>query len=456
MTESGRPAVFLLCSVLALALAACGGGGGSSSTPSHPTAPPATPTPTPVPSVVVSTRPLANGDTFSYSGQTSQTFVYEGASPSPAASSIANVTQSVAVSAPASFNGVSNLADFTTQETDTTPLQTTTITTNTYYAEVASGSGTNLVDYGYNSSDNFGETLLIQYGASGAAAPRIVDELPEVPGASWGNNAAESLNETSPGNQSAVRSVNADGSYTDTTTFPSGSQYTPPPAPVTATIVENSDGSGSYSFPFLGPPNTVVAFGSPQPGPSPMIPITITQPGFTPQSGTVPVWFTLPLALSTETDTNMGAQNIPSSCGVPATIGQTANAVVQQVHTTDTILGTTETLLQTVYVVPDFGAACVVLNDQLLSYYDYSGQSLFLINFSNTPLETTTVSTTLGLTAAAVSPSARSRTLQAQATGFRIANARANFIATVERIKLARERTLLTHLHRALSERLHR
>jgi hypothetical protein len=458
MTESGRPAIFLFCSVLAVTLASCGGGGGSGSTPSHPTPTPtggpATPTPTPVPSVAVSTRPLANGDSFTYAGQTQQSFVYEGASPSPAASSIASVTQTVAVTAPAAFNSVSGLSNFVTQETDTTPLQTTTITTDTYYAEVASGASTNLVDYGYSSSDNFGESLVVQYGSSGGAVPRIIDELPEVPGASWGNNAAESLNETSPGNQTSVRTVNADGSYTDTTTYPSGSPFTPAPAPVTATIVENSNGSGSYSFPLGGPPNTVVTLGSPQPAPASVIPITIAQPGFAPITGTVPVWFPVPLVLHTETDTNDGAQNIPAGCNVPSSLGQTANAIVQTATTTDTILGTIETLLQTEYVVPTNGVACVVLDDVLTSYYDYSGQSVDIINFSNTPLETTTVATTLGLTEASVS--SRLRAAQVRAAGFRIASARANFVATVERIKLEHERRLLTHLHRAISERQHR
>ena len=402
----------------------------------------------------MSSRPLANGDSFTYAGQTQQSFVYEGASPSPAASSLASVTQTVAVTAPAAFNGVSGLSDFLTQETDTTPLQTTTITTNAYYAAVAAGGSTNLVDYGYSSSDNFGETLLVQYGTTGGAAPRIIDELPEVPGASWSNTAAESLNETSPGNQTSVRSVNADGSYTDTTTYASGSPYPPPPAPVTATIVENSDGSGSYSFPLGGLSNTVVTLGSPEPAPASVIPLTIAQPGLPVISGTVAVWFPTPLVLHSETDTNNGAQNIPAACNVPAAIGQTANAIVQTVTTTDTILGTIETLLQTDYVVPTSGVACVVLSDVLVSYYDYSGQNVNVIDFGNTPLETTTVATTLGLTEASVS--SRLRATQIRAAGFRIANARANFVATVERLKLAHERRLLTHLHRAISERQHR
>lgn len=459
MTEFRPPAIFALCAVLAIGLASCGGGGGSNPTP-HPTPTAtglATPTPSPVPSPVsVPNRPLNNGDSFAYAGTTTQSFVYEGASPSPAASSVAGVTQSVAVSAPASFNGVSALYDFHTNETDTTPLQTTTIATDTYYASVASGASSNLVDYGYSSTDNFGETLLVQYGASGAAVPVVIDELPEVPGATWSNTAAESLNETSPGNQSSVRSVNPNGSYTATTTYASGSLFTPPPAPVTATIVENSDGSGSYSLPLLGPPNSTITVGTPGPAPSPMIPIALTVPGSPTTTIEVPVWYGSPLVLYQETDTNTGAQNFPAACNVPAAYGLTGNGVVQTIRSVDAILGTIETLQQTIYVIPTYGAACVVLSDQLLSFYDYSGQGPALIVVSGTPLETATVSTTLGLTSATVSTAARTRAQSVAAAGFRIANARANFVATIERVKLARQRKLLAHFSSAILERMHR
>jgi hypothetical protein len=410
-----------------------------------------------VPSIVVTGRPLHNGDTFGYSGTTSESFVYEGASPSPAASTSATVTQTIAVSAPATFNGVGSLFDFHTVETDVSSLQTTTTTTDTYYAALASGTGTNLVDYGYNSTDNFGETLLVQYGATGAPSPIVIDELPQVPGASWSNTAAETLTETDPGNQSSLRTVNADGSYTDNTSYASGSLFTPPPTPLAATIVENSNGSGSYSFPLFGElPNTVVALGTPNPA-TEQIPINITQPGYSPINGTVGVWYGNPLVLYKESDTNNGAVNIPTACAVAPAYGTTANAVVQKIRSVDAILGTIDTLTQTTYVIPIYGAACVVLNDQILSYYDYSGQNLNLVEFSDTPLQTTTIATTLGLTSASVSGDLRTRDAsQSAAIGLRIANARANFVATVERAKLAHERMLLQHLTRALTERLHR
>ena len=117
-----------------------------------------------------------------------------------------------------------------------------------------------------------------------------------------------------------------------------------------------------------------------------------------------------------------------------------------------------ETLTQTVYVIPTYGAACVTLNDQLLSYYDYSGQNLNLLEFSNTPLQTTTTATTLGPTAATVSGAARGRTLQTAPAGPASISPtrRANFVATVERVKIAHARMLLTHLTEALRERTHR
>ncbi|HMD01635.1 MAG TPA: hypothetical protein VKG44_01600 [Candidatus Baltobacteraceae bacterium] len=446
MLGTRRVAACIFFGLSALVAAGCGGGGyNSGGTPAGPT-----PTPSPGPSITVNTRPLDNGDSFTYAGTTATSFVFQGASPSPAASSIATVAQDVNVTAPSTFNGVSGVSDFTTRETDTTPLQVTTVTTDTYYQSLALSPGSNLVDYGYNSSDSFGETLKVYYGALDAPVPLIVDELPETSGAIWTNTAAETLDETAPGNQTSTRTVNDDGSYTDTTTYPSGS--TPPPL-VTATIVENSDGSGSYALPVFGPPNSTLTFGAPSGG---SISIVVSQPGQADQTFSVTVWYPLPLQLYSETDTNKGSQSIPAGCNTAAKFGTRANAIEQDINRVDTVLGTTEALIQTQYVVPSFGVACVTLSDTLLNYYDYSGQSASVITFSGTPLETTTITTTLGLSAATVaSAAARVRSPSASAA-YRIANAKANFIATVERYKLARERALLTHLHKALKTRVAR
>lgn len=450
MPGTRRVAACIFFGALAIVASGCGGGGyNSGGTPSGPT-----PTPSPGPSITVNTRPLDNGDTFTYAGTTATSFVFEGASPSPAASSLATVVQDVNVTSPTTFNGVGGLADFTTHETDTTPLGVTTVTTDTYYQNVSVTPGSNLVDYGYVSSDSFGETLKVYYGALDAPVPVIIDELPETTGAMWSNGAAATLDETAPGNQTSARSVNDDGSYTETTTYPSGS--TPPPL-VTATIVENSDGSGSYALPVLGPPNSTLTFAAPSGG---SISIVVSQPGQADQTFSVAVWFPLPVQLYSETDTNKGSQSIPAACNSASKFGTRANAIEQSIARVDTVLGTTESLTQTEYVVPSFGVACVTLSDTLLNFYDYSGQSASVITFSGTPLETTTIATTLGLSAATVASSAArlhsQQTAASRASGYRIANAKANFIATVERYKLLRKRELLTHLQGALRMRLAR
>jgi len=151
-----------------------------------------------------------------------------------------------------------------------------------------------------------------------------------------------------------VRTYNADGSYTDTTTYASSSQFTPAPSPPVATIVENSDGSGTYSVPFFGGSNTTLTFSTPSPGG------VITVGGFSNGSRTASVWYPLPLHLYTETDKNFGSVAIPAACNAAPGFGSNANALSLSTQRVDTILGTIETLSQTTYVIPTYGARLVL------------------------------------------------------------------------------------------------
>ena len=390
------------------------------------------------------TRPLKAGDAWAYAGTSTLTQVFARTPPTPIAITTSAVTQNVSVTGGASFNGQSGIFDVKTVEVDTSPLQAITVTTDNFMNSVASGGGSNLISWGYTSSDTLGESLNVQYGTTGATSV-LLDQLPEVSGANWINNTAERIHETSPGNQTAVRTYAIDGSYTDTTTFPNSSQFTPAPAPQTATIVENADGSGTYSVPFFGGANQTISFSTP----SPSNIITVTFPG--PSLRTATTWYPLPLHLYTETDTNNGATAIPGACNVSAMFGTTANALVLSTTRVDTILGTVETVAQTTYVVPTYGAACVQLTDTVTSYYDYTGGAPG-IKISSTPVETQTVVTTLGLSTTTILSHGRIVLSDGSAAGWRIANARANFLASVERRRIERQRKLFDTFQRTLRD----
>jgi hypothetical protein len=458
--------------LLAMAVVAgCGGGGsspGGGNTPAPSTSP-----------IVVNSRPLANGDAFSYAGTTTKTFVYSGVSPEPESTTVYTVAQHVSVTGPTSFGGATAAYDLHDSETDTSPLASLGVTTDTFDALVASGSATDLITYGFTSSDTSGESMTVTLTAAGTGNG-ILDELPEANGQSWVNSGASSLKESSPGGVTSTRVTAADGSYTDTTLYPVGSIYASPgPAVSQATITQNADGSGSYVFfandgtAGANAPLYEFDFATPRPaasGSPALIPITAPQPSPSPAAEVdVPLWYPQPLKLYTETDNDTGAVALPAGCNVPSSFGTRANAIVQTIAQYDTIVGTQETFSQTSYVVPVYGLACVSLNEKLQFYYDYSGQSSlanggpsFNVTTTTTyPIETETIATTLGLTQGSVPAAAskiQNRTADATATarGLRVTSARANFIALVEREKQRRKVLLLQAIRKSLGTRLQR
>ncbi|GAC1495039.1 MAG: hypothetical protein NVS1B2_12760 [Vulcanimicrobiaceae bacterium] len=484
----------MLCASLGVGVGCSGGGGSSTPAPGTPTGnasstpiptksinPSAAPTgagtpvaivtasPTPVPTAPPSApanasavRPLHNGDAYKYAGTTLQTFVYNGAAPSPSASTTYAVTQDVAVTNNQSYNQTTGLYDFKTSETDTSPLQSTSITTDTFYGTVPGGTsgGTALVNYGYTSNDSRGEKLTVTFTNPGLTNG-LVDVVPEISGAAWSNTGAQKIVQSEADGFSATRTYAADGSYVDNATYPQAGAVQPGAQPLTATITANADGSATYSLPLVGPPNVTVSYSAPASNGA--IAIGITQPGPTAmsspglvQSATVGAWYQQPVKLYQELDRDNGAVAIPAACNVPASSGTTANQIEQKSVRVDPVLGTLETFDQLTYVGIT-GVVCVTLSDRTLTYYDYSGQgngSPTGISYAggNLPLETATLTTTIGLVAATIQPMSVGRQ-SVEASGMRLANARANFVSLVERHRAAAQRRAFHHLRTSLLER---
>ena len=432
-----------------------------------------TASPTPVPTappaaaaITNTSRPLHNGDKFSYAGQTLQTFVYGGATPSPSSTMLATVGQSIAVTSNASYNGASGLYDFKTTESDTTPMQQTTLTTDTYYGTIAGNGGTtDLIDYGFTSADSRGEKLGVTFANPGLTNG-LVDVLPETSGTAWSNSGAQTIAQSEADGFSARRTYAADGTYVDTATYPQAGAANPAATPLTATISDNADGSATYSLPLFGPPNVTIAYSAPtssgavsivlsQPGPG------ATSPPQTFQSATVGRWYQAPLRLYQELDRDNGAVGIPATCNVPAAYGTQANELEQKSVRVDPVLGTLETFDQLSYVVPTTGVVCVQLGDRTLTYYDYSGQgngSPTGISYAggNSPLETATIATTIGLTGATVAPMSLRRESTASASGLRLATVRSSFFALVEQRRTAAQRRAFQHLRTTIMQRMKR
>lgn len=374
-------------------------------------------------------RPCTTGLKYAYVGSALQTISRPLPPPSPAppspqpSATIAFTVQlsTNIVSNSASFGGKSSLTQLHSLEQDTTALQTTEVLSDQFVSCPGSGSG-NYLEAGWSSLDSNGVLLKLVYGSGDG----LVDELPETPGASWTNNAALTLSETDPDGQTSVKTVNADGSYKETVNFPDGT---------VANATENSDGSATYSAPVGGPNaggNTVVSIGTPNPSASggPAIPILITAPSSTPQPISVADWYPPgPLTLASETDQDVGSGAFPAACNVPASVASSGNKIVRTLSRFDTIFGELEHDVQTTYTAAGIGVVCVVINNSLTAYYDYTGQGP---NFSPVPQQITTLAETIGLQTVSGASYAR-HALSSQSIPARVTAAQQRFIRLVRR-----------------------
>lgn len=382
-----------------VALSACGGAGNS--TPAI--VPTASPTATPAP------NPTASGDTFAYTGSISQTFTLYGTPPpAPAASATPeptstpwvsttsqSVTQDVTVSTGQSFGGQNGLTELSAKETDAGQLKTTTLTSQTYLAYTQDPSRVNGVDVteiGTSSTDSNGASLQSLFGNGNGT----VEKLPDVLAAQWTNSAARTDTEKDSDGQSTTSTYAADGSYNEQVTYPEGG---------TASVQSNADGSGVYQLPITG--NTTspssITVNAPASGQI-QLAYSIYVNGGLPQAGafTLPVWYPqAPPVLASDTYVDLGPATLPASCNAGSVYQSSpVEKIVETKNRLDTIFGEDETDKITQYTSSSYGLLCTVVNDDLKTYYDYSGQAGALFNFSPTPLRDTAVTETLALQSA--------------------------------------------------------
>lgn len=369
-----------------------------------------------IPFTVYTQRPANSGDAFAFSGSLTQndTFAYP-APTLPPTSVTANVTQAVSATATANpYASGGSVQDFNVVETDAYPTQTYKTTTD-YYYQLASADFDLL---GYSAIDDQGNTTAVQY-----ATPQIVDELPEAANASWTNSPAMTLTQVFAGQETASRTVNADGTYTDTENAYQGTGSSTYPA-TTIILHDNADGSANMTFTFnwtgtlYNPPYTTSTYTwsetapyvpSPAPSQSPGPPIigiyessssvqSTPAPSPSPQFKlSVNQWYSSPVAMYGETDKNLGSATIPTACNVPSGFGTTAMHLQQQVNRLDTALGSTETTTTDSYVVTGFGPVCVQVSDKTVAYYDFQNDTGYDWYFSPTPVQTTNITETLTL-----------------------------------------------------------
>ena len=317
-----------------------------------------TPTPTPAP--------------ISLAGTETQDFTYFYGDPTvePPSTITTQIAQTVTVAATALASpfpvGAAN--DVHIAEVDQLDqLQTIKSTSDSYTAT----SGGNVLLYGSvvntpATSNGQSSTQTLVY-----ATPQIVDRSPETNGASWTNEPGAQLTEAFGDGHSEDRTIANNGTYTEigTAPAPNGSGYIP------VNLDEQSSGAGTYAGPFFGLRSLTFAIGAPAGNPAT---VTATyQIGKKPKKTIVfhvPLWYPASPKFYAEADGIRTDVTLPHGC----TPGAAASEVKQKISRLDTVIGYTETSERDTYAVSG-GVVCVVFADTLDNFYDWNGDTTFLI-----------------------------------------------------------------------------
>ena len=389
---------------LSVGVVACGGGGGGGGNPNPPTpgtptpvsSPTPTPTPTPVatatPPVVQATcnpapaAPSALGN-YEFTGTLKQqaTYFYPAtvspttsptAPPTCVVESVAAVFSSGTAADPSGKGG----SDLHENELDASLLSTTSVgsdawslagvqttLTATQVVSPNTGTPTSTTVQEFTTPPVIGQTSLGTFGTS--------------------NSDAGTLNQTTSYGLTYARTINADGSYSESGTSQAGNGT----AGGTISIAEASNGSGSITGPNPSgfAPKT---FSAPVAG---QITLTVN-PGPNSSSKQIPVWWSV-LTFYSENNSISVVTSEPSPC--TGTAAFKAERVVTQL---DTIMGYTETTTYDTYDTQSGnGADCVAYSDTINNYYDWSGDILLANRFSSNgaanPLSTFVTTETLSL-----------------------------------------------------------
>jgi hypothetical protein len=389
---------------------------------------------------VGSARPGNTGDAFTFTGTiTSSDQIFINPPLPTMAPQVVNGTVTLnTTGGTASPSGGStvNVAS-TSTEVDKYTLETVTTTTNTTTAYGLASGLTTVSVLSTDATDSNNAEYINTYGSGNG----LLDVLPETAGAFGPNNAALTYQENDPANYSLTRTTNGDGSYTENDTDAFGD---------VETMNGNADFSGTYdatqyngfSWAFTAPSGSpaTITLTSTNNNQSPAVVRHYTFLSWIPTSLTHP---------SVETDTDAGVVSYPGSCAVPAKYGTSGNKIVQSITRADTALGNLETETITTYVNQLYGPVCLVMTDNVQTYYDYTlqeGPYSIWVNYAS-PAESTLASETLTLSSATTSAGTlgmKRQTASAARTSYLpLAFARSRFERTV-REHLQKRRLLAT------------
>ena len=342
---------------LACALAGCSGSGGTANAVSPP-APTSTPSPTPTPAP--DPHPAVDNSTVTFISDVTTVRTPAGGQPTTSSST---VTTTETIHTAKTFNGhVATDVHVASSDGNSTG--------DNYAGYVATSAGQNFVTYGTVTTDAKRQYTRTQVNTN----PSIIDEVPEITGASWANSVAASFTISqgpATNHTDDVDVRNEDGSEVDTTTYSDGNAADA----YTDTLVTNANGTGTEKYQD-STGTTQYSVGVPiQQGSALVIPITYTDKNGT-QSYTVPDWYPgngLPAApFGTAVSTDLGVEMPPAACSkgpqIPATHVRAAQTYLD-------LFGSTGTIVEDFFFTPTRGLICYI-GAQADKEYDYTTGAL--------------------------------------------------------------------------------
>ncbi len=341
-----------------------------------------------------SSAPTVNGATVTEAGSGTvvfKTIASPGPTPTP---SVETSTMSITYSTGATYNGISGLVQVATTQVVTSPSPSASPLVSDDYYQWAPGvaAGSWAYDYIGGTSVDSGD----QFSTTTCSAPYIANWIVPIP-QTWSPPLAGTGPCTYtwsaispyavPYSESEVE--NADGSYSNTTTYPVSAQF---PTGETDTSLVRSDGTALLTVNNATSGSSIVAVGTPAPG-SASIPLEVQaftgalpSPGASstpaPVATSEPNWYNdaglpsgaVPSPLLSQTISTIGTASLPTQCAVPASVLGTSPTVTE-VDIASTDLDPTngyDTSLERSFIVDGLGDVCDVGTYTYFSNFDVS------------------------------------------------------------------------------------
>ena len=327
--------------------------------------------------------PFAQGDSFTYAHRESHSEEEPG-KPLTKVSTTGSTTETIG--ATTSFDGrqltaVANVLTYTSVSNHGVTTTGSTSTTD-YETFAAVKSGLDYENFGSTVSGNSNSSTGVTTTSASTttyAGGYLLNEIPELRGASWNDEIGYTLSSQSSSTKAGVTTDgqttftrHENGTYTRTTTSTSGSVTT------TETDTQEANGSGEEQNSGSG----TTTFSAPRVGAGGKFEITVVH---TPLSGSqtttiVPDWFpgNGPAGkLVSDERKDEGTASVPAECG--ATAGQQATVIRELFSALDVVRGTYETLSLDQFVVPGEGRVCGI-QQELLNTYDNTGTGALLVS----------------------------------------------------------------------------